>query len=78
MDSYRKLLGDNLRRLRKAKGLSQEAFSLRCDIDRTYISGIERGIRNPSLDTLIEIAKTLDVTLAELLSNLTETVHNRQ
>jgi len=42
-------LGHNLRRIRQQQGLSQEQFALEHDVDRTYISGIERGVRNPTI-----------------------------
>ncbi|MGK6315611.1 helix-turn-helix domain-containing protein [Neorhizobium sp. DT-125] len=68
MEEYRKILAYNLRKARNARGLSQEAFALESNIDRTYISGIERGRRNPSLDMLVKIAKHLDLPPATLLT----------
>jgi transcriptional regulator with XRE-family HTH domain len=56
--------------LRRSAGLSQEAFAERCDLDRTYISGIERGKRNVSLENLRVLASALDLTLSELLEGL--------
>jgi transcriptional regulator with XRE-family HTH domain len=52
---------------RVAQSLSQEDLSVRAGLDRTYISGIERGIRNPSLRTAEKIANALGVALHELL-----------
>jgi len=43
---------------RKSLALSQEALALEAEIDRTYISGMERGLRNPSLDLIVRLAKT--------------------
>ncbi|PCJ99467.1 MAG: transcriptional regulator [Zetaproteobacteria bacterium] len=63
----RKTVGKNLARIRKEKGLSQEALAFECDLHRTYISGIERGIRNPSIVNLDKIAKALKVSVKELL-----------
>jgi len=60
-------LGHNLRRIRQSKGLSQEQFALEHDIDRTYISGIERGVRNPTVTVVEKIAKALGVSIGELL-----------
>lgn len=60
-------LGHNLRRIRQEKGLSQEQFALEHDIDRTYISGIERGVRNPTVTVVEKIAKALGVSIGELL-----------
>lgn len=55
-----------VRRLREKKGLTQEEFADRAEIDRTYASGIERGRRNPSLKAIGRIADGLDVSLAHL------------
>ena len=63
----KKQFGKRVRELRQAKGFSsQEAFGDRCGFDRTYISGIERGVRNPSLDAIEVLAKTLGVKVAAL------------
>ncbi|MGH9344881.1 MAG: helix-turn-helix domain-containing protein [Terriglobia bacterium] len=62
--------GVRVRDLRKATGMSQEAFADRCGLDRTYISGIERGKRNVSLENLKVLAKALDVSLSTLLEGL--------
>jgi transcriptional regulator with XRE-family HTH domain len=50
--------------------LSQEEFAARCGLDRTYISGIERGRRNPSLRNIRKIAIELSVSLSELFKGL--------
>jgi len=63
----RKQFGQNVKALRKAKGLSQEAFGFEAEIHRTYISDIERGERNPSLEVIKKIAKHLGVTMGELV-----------
>ena len=62
--------GERLRDLRLALGLSQEAFAERCGLDRTYISGIERGKRNVSLQNLKLIAKALNTSLSRLFDGL--------
>ena len=59
--------GKAMRDLRNSKGLSQERFGFDVGLDRTYISGIERGIRNPSLKNIVKIAQALGVTPAKLL-----------
>ena len=59
-----------MRDLRQGKGLSQEAFADRCGLDRTYISSIERGKRNVSLENLEVLARALDVSLSQLLNEL--------
>jgi len=58
--------GTRLRELRTAKGLSQEALALSCDLDRTYIGGVERGERNVSLINIYRIAAALDVPAADM------------
>ena len=63
----RQLFGTNVRRLRQARGLSQEQFGFAAGIDRTYVSGVERGIRNPSLVLAQKFADALEVPLALLL-----------
>jgi len=62
--------GRRLRDLRKARGFSQEDFAAECGLDRTYISGIERGRRNVSLRNIDLIAKTLGISLSELFRGL--------
>jgi transcriptional regulator with XRE-family HTH domain len=57
--------GDRLRQLRKAKELSQETLALVCDLDRTYIGGVERGERNISLINIYKIADALGVSARE-------------
>jgi transcriptional regulator with XRE-family HTH domain len=52
---------DNLSRLRKARGLSQEELAHRAGIDRTFVSGCERHVRNPTLTTVEKIAAGLEV-----------------
>ncbi len=63
-----KQFGDRVRELRKLKGLSQEALALACDLDRTYIGGVERGERNISLVNIHAIAAALGVSAQELFS----------
>ena len=58
--------GQRVRELRTAKGFSQEALALICDLDRTYIGGIERGERNVSLVNIEKIAKALSIPVQEL------------
>lgn len=62
--------GDNVRALREAQGLSQERLAERADLDRTYISGVERGVRNLSLLSVVRIAKALKTSAAELCEGL--------
>lgn len=62
-------LGRNLRTLRKAKGLSQEAFADVLAIHRTYMGGLERGERNVTLKTVERIAAALEVDPVELFAD---------
>ncbi|QPB42082.1 helix-turn-helix domain-containing protein [Rodentibacter haemolyticus] len=55
-------LGERVRELRKAQGLSQEKFAFKAEIDRTYLAGIEQGKRNPSIKSLEKIIQALDVS----------------
>lgn len=61
-----KRFGERMRELRKSKGLSQEALALACDLDRTYIGGVERGERNISLLNIHKIADALGVSPGRL------------
>jgi len=60
-------LGAAIRRQREGKQLSQEELAKRCGIHRTYIGGVERGERNPTVKTLSRIASALEVPLSELI-----------
>jgi transcriptional regulator with XRE-family HTH domain len=60
--------GLHLKKLRLARGLSQEQLGLIAELDRTYISGIERGVRNVSLTNILRIAQALGVPPAELFT----------
>jgi len=58
--------GLSLRRERESKSLTQEKLAEKADLDPTYISGIERGVRNPSLLSIVRIAKALGTTTSHL------------
>ena len=60
-------LGQNIRAIRLSQGRSQEQFAFDAGIHRTYVSGVERGARNPSLTVIERFAKALGVTPGELL-----------
>jgi transcriptional regulator with XRE-family HTH domain len=59
--------GKVLRRLRMAKNLTQEELGFEADLRRTYISSLELGQKEPSLGTVLKIAKALDMGVSELL-----------
>jgi len=60
-------LGENIRRLRKEKGWSQEQYADEADIHRTYVSDLERGARNPTVLVIEKLAKPLGVEPGRLL-----------
>jgi len=62
-----KLVAWNLRRFRVERGLSQEAFAVDAGLDRSYVGRIERGLENPTVETLEKFAKVLGVRAFELL-----------
>lgn len=63
-------LGQAIRKRRQAKNISQEALAEIADFDRTYISLLERGERNPSFTNLCRVAAALGVTPSELLKGI--------
>lgn len=64
------VLGYAIKARRESMGLSQEKLAQRCGFDRTYISMLERGKRNPSLLNLIKLAEGLHITVAKLTEAL--------
>lgn len=66
-EEMQRALAANLSRLRKAKKLSQERLALEADVDRTYVSQLERRLKNPSLLILHRLAKVLDTDVITLL-----------
>ena len=65
-------LGKRLKQCRHAAEKSQETLAFEAHVDRTYISAIERGVANPSVETLANICHALNLTLAELFAPLDE------
>lgn len=63
-------LGKKNRHLRQKVGVSQEELAARSGLDRTYISGVERGVRNPSFTALVKIADGLSLSVSTLLEGL--------
>jgi len=68
MEDIQSKLGKRIRALRNAKNVSQEALALHAGLHRTYISDIERGIRNVSVKNIEKIAKALNVSIAEIFN----------
>ena len=65
-DRIKKNFGQTMKSIRKTKGLSQESLALACNLDRTYIGGVERGERNVSLVNIHKIATALKVPAKDL------------
>lgn len=68
MVDWRKIVGSNVRALRVAKGMTQEQLAFEADLDLTYVGGIERGKRNPSLLVMARLADALGSDLEALIS----------
>lgn len=69
MRDLRGIFGRNVRTVRQQRKLTQEKLAFEAKIDLTYMGGIERGIRNPSLLVMCRIANALSVPLTKLLSD---------
>lgn len=65
---WREIVGRNVRLLRQARGLTQEQLAFEASLDLTYVGGIERGRRNPSLLVMARLAAALGVDPVDLLS----------
>jgi len=63
------IFGKNVRRIRESKEWSQDKLSEESGLHRTYISGIERGVRNPTIKIVQEIALALGVSSSQLLGS---------
>ena len=68
--------GAAVREVRVQLGLSQEALGFRCGLDRTYVSGIERGVRNPTVRIIYRLARGLETTGSELLRRTEENLRS--
>lgn len=67
MEQLVDIVGINIREIRKQKKLTQEELAEKCDLQTSYLAGVERGDRNITLQTLEKIAKGLDVNAKQLL-----------
>lgn len=68
MEDICRIAGRNVKVARLAVGYNQERLAYEAKIDRTYVSGVERGLRNPSIKVLARLAEVLRTTPAALLS----------
>jgi transcriptional regulator with XRE-family HTH domain len=67
MRDWQAIVAKNVRKLRQQRKLTQEQLAFQAEIDLTYLGGIERGKRNPSLLVMVRISKALGVSLPRLL-----------
>lgn len=68
----RSLLAWNLRRLRVAKNISQDELALSSGVERAYVGHLERGTKNPTVDTLAKLAEALQCEIMELFRSVPE------
>ncbi|MDQ0562679.1 transcriptional regulator with XRE-family HTH domain [Rhizobium mesoamericanum] len=68
----RQTFARNLRRMRQAKGLSQEELAYKAEIDRTYVSSLERAVYSPTIEVVDKLAKALGTDAAELLKQFSQ------
>ena len=66
--AFLRRFGAAVRAQREARGLSQEDLGFEADLDRTYVSGVERGVRNPTVVTIFALAKALKVQASKLVT----------
>jgi len=67
LPALKQAISSNIKRVRKEQGISQEKLALKADVDRSYMSQIERCLANPSIDAILRISNALDVAPSELL-----------
>lgn len=77
MLTHQQAVGAAVRDLRHDRGVSQERLGELAELDRTYISGVERGVRNPTIGSLWRIADALDASLSEIVA-LAEEIMSRE
>lgn len=68
MEDIKQRVGLNLRDRRREAGFSQEGLAFECGLHRTYVSGVERGIRNPTVAVLQKLAEPLGLDAVDLLA----------
>lgn len=66
----KQMIGARIKQIRTKKGFTQEELSERIEINPKYLSSIERGKENPTLNTLIRISESLDVDLSKIFSSI--------
>lgn len=68
MSDISRLIGENIRSLRRTKGLSQEQLALRAEINASYMGQVERGEKNPTIDVLNKISQALQTPLEQIIN----------
>jgi transcriptional regulator with XRE-family HTH domain len=74
-DQVSAAFGKVLRTQRESTGLSQEALALNAEVDRTFVSQLERGIRQPTLTTLCKLAVALNIKPSTLIARMEKTIN---
>ncbi|MEK5165745.1 helix-turn-helix transcriptional regulator [Paenibacillus sp. FSL R5-0527] len=72
------IFGQVLKTIRKEQKISQESLALRSDLDRTYISMLERGIHQPTLNTLLALAHALNMKASELVKIVEDEIEKNE
>jgi transcriptional regulator with XRE-family HTH domain len=67
LPALKQALSANIKRIRSEQGISQEKLALKANIDRSYMSEVERQLANPSLEALVKLSNALEVNPSELL-----------
>ncbi|HFF6179428.1 TPA: helix-turn-helix domain-containing protein [Stenotrophomonas maltophilia] len=75
--AVQKVFGEVLRAARTEREISQQDLALEADLDRTYISLMERGLRQPTLSTLIALADAMGIEAASLVQRAAERLRSR-
>lgn len=70
------VFGEVLRKLRTRSGKTQEAIALDAGLDRTYISMLERGLRQPTLETLLALSHALGIAASEIVAMVEAQIHH--
>lgn len=67
LSTLKEHLSSNIKQIRKKQGISQEKLALKAEVDRSYMSEVERNLANPSIETLLKLSNALNVSPADLL-----------
>lgn len=71
-----KIFGIILKDIRKNRGITQEKLAYDCQLDRTYISLLERGLRQPTISTFFKLSKALDISSVDFIKRIEERYEN--